>query len=163
MDVYIVFGVSGSGKSTIGAALAEQLGLPHFDADDFHPQSNIDKMKRGFPLNDDDREPWLQDLATAIEKWSNDKGAVLSCSALKEKYRAILSSKAQNIHWVHLHGEQKVIADRLAKRKSHFFNPNLLASQFNDLEIPKYGLQVSIENEPAEILNIIINHTFTPE
>ena len=88
--VYIIFGVSGSGKTTIGQLLAKKLNIPFYDADDYHPVSNIEKMASGKPLNDNDREPWLGLIAMEIKKWKTQEGAVLACSALKEKYREIL-------------------------------------------------------------------------
>jgi len=158
MEVYIVFGVSGSGKSTIGKLLANRLKIPHFDADDFHPKANLDKMKSGQPLNDGDRAPWLERLSTEIGAWSQAAGAVLSCSALKEKYRQQLSSKADDVRWVLLLGEKEVLAERLAARKGHFFNPKLLDSQFKDLEIPTYGCHVDVKDAPDKIIEDIINH-----
>lgn len=158
MNVYVVFGVSGSGKSTVGRILADTLGIPHYDADDFHPKSNKDKMASGQPLNDKDRDPWLRTLALEMGDWSQKEGAVLSCSALKEKYRKILESHCDEIHWVLLHGTRELLADRLAQRKSHFFNPKLLDSQLIDLEIPIYGCHVDIAKAPEEIITTIKNH-----
>lgn len=156
MTVYIVCGVAGSGKSTIAKLLADRLGLNHFDADDFHPKSNIDKMSRGDPLDDEDRSPWLYTLADKIRIWSQEGGAVLSCSALKEKYRAVLGSNCSDIIWIFLAGSQELIRQRLEDRKGHFFDNTLLDAQFRDLEFPEYALQVSIENTPEDIINIII-------
>ncbi|MCV9389123.1 decarboxylating NADP(+)-dependent phosphogluconate dehydrogenase [Reichenbachiella ulvae] len=153
--IVIVFGVSGSGKSTIGQLLSQHLSVPFADADDYHPQKNIDKMASGQPLNDQDRESWLLDLAGLIDE-NKEKGLVLACSALKEKYRKILSSGDQKIHWVHLAGTKEVLTERLQQRKQHFFNPALLDSQLATLEKPKYGIEVNVEDSPEEIINTVL-------
>jgi len=164
----IVCGVSGTGKSTIGSSLAERLDLPFFDADDFHSEANIEKLTDGLPLDDDDRAPWLGLLASNIAKWAAQNGAVLACSALKESYRQVLASKCREpIQWVTLIGSEELLIARLAARKGHFFNPRLLSSQLDILEVPKYGLQVDITPPPEEIVAAIlpalpISHQFTP-
>ncbi|MEP2651151.1 MAG: gluconokinase, partial [Paraglaciecola sp.] len=99
--ILIVCGVSGTGKSTIGSQLAKKLELPFYDGDDFHPESNVQKMQSGTPLNDKDRQPWLASLAKHIASWEIDGGAVLACSALKESYRKILASSANTqVNWI---------------------------------------------------------------
>jgi len=104
--VIILMGVSGCGKTTVGELLAKKLSLPFFDADDFHPVENVKKMQSGMPLNDDDRKPWLDELARQIKKWNRNDGAVLACSALKEKYRQILrgNSNREDVQIVYLKG-----------------------------------------------------------
>lgn len=159
MTVYIVFGVSGSGKSTIGKLLAGELAVKHIDADAYHPQTNIDKMGRGEALDDEDRWPWLCKLADELGTWSQQKNVVLSCSALKEKYRVLLASGCKDIKWIYLEGERELIEHRLRQRKDHFFNIKLLDSQFRDLEIPNYAYRVSITNTPEEIIEMIIMQT----
>lgn len=154
--IIILMGVSGSGKTTIGKKLSKNTGMPYFDADDFHPLSNINKLKQGKALNDKDRMPWLSNLAAKIEGWKNEDGIILGCSALKEKYRKILSSKNSNITWVFLSGSFYLIQSRLEKRTDHFMSPSLLKSQFDDLEIPNYGIKVSIELTPKEIVKSIL-------
>jgi len=129
----VVMGVSGSGKSTVGAALAQRLGVPFADADDFHPPANVAKMKAGTPLNDDDRYPWLE----AIGGWLADHcgtGGVMSCSALKRKYRDQLRRHCPQAEFVHLSGSPEVIAARQASRPGHFMPASLMASQFATLE-----------------------------
>ena len=129
----VVMGVSGSGKSTVGAALAQRLGVPFADADDFHPPANIAKMKAGVPLDDDDRYPWLE----AIGGWLADHcgtGGVMSCSALKRKYRDQLRRHCPQAEFVHLSGSPEVIAARQASRPGHFMPASLMASQFATLE-----------------------------
>jgi len=154
--IVIVCGVSGTGKSTIGEMLAEKMKLPFFDGDDFHPQANVQKMQNGNPLNDDDRKPWLEKLSEHLALWSNKKGAVLACSALKESYREILSSNGANdIKWVFLNGSRELLTERLGARKGHFFNPKLLDSQLDTLELPDYGLLVDVLPTPQQIVDDI--------
>ncbi len=148
-------GVSGSGKTTIGEQLAKKLELPYYDADDFHPQTNIDKMKSGLPLNDNDRKPWLLTLAKELSLWEQKKGAVLACSALKETYRTLLMSQSKKIEWVYLSGTFNVIKSRLESRAGHFMKSDLLQSQFDALEVPNYGIHVTIDNTPLQIINTI--------
>ncbi|MFT2091087.1 gluconokinase [Paraglaciecola sp. 2405UD69-4] len=155
--ILIVFGVSGTGKSTIGYQLAQQLHLPFYDGDDFHPQSNIQKMKNGNPLNDQDRQPWLASLAQHISDWENEKGAVLACSALKEGYRQTLASLCKtNIQWVLLNGSRELLLERLNSRNDHFFDPQLLDSQLDTLELPDYGWTIDIQKSPSEIINKLL-------
>ena len=149
-------GVSGCGKTTIGKLLADNLKIPYFDADDFHPKENIEKMKNGIPLTDEDRFPWLQNLANQIEIWENAGGAVLSCSALKEDYRQILKSKVHNVQWVYLSGTYDLIAKRMKNRTNHYMKSKLLQSQFDTLEEPDYGLKIDILAPPTEIVNSIL-------
>lgn len=131
-SAYVVMGVSGSGKSTVGAALAQRLGVPFEDADDLHPRANIAKMTAGLPLDDEDRYPWLE----AIGEWlaGHADGGVMSCSALKRAYRDQLRRHAPGVVFVHLEGSQLVITDRQASRPGHFMPASLLASQFATLE-----------------------------
>jgi gluconokinase len=129
----VVMGVSGSGKSTVGAALGQRLRVPFADADDFHPQANIDKMSAGIALDDHDRHPWLE----AIGEWlaaHDQRGGVISCSALKRKYRDQLRHHAHRVVFVHLEGSREVITARQASRPGHFMPASLLSSQFATLE-----------------------------
>jgi carbohydrate kinase (thermoresistant glucokinase family) len=155
--IIIVMGVSGCGKTTIGKRLSEHTGLTYYDADDFHPQSNIDKMSRNVPLTDKDRWPWLQALADNMVSWEAEGGAVLACSALKESYRATLSSGSANISWVFLSGSFDLIKSRMESRNGHYMKSSLLQSQFDALEMPEYGLHISIDKNPGEIVNLIIS------
>jgi gluconokinase len=128
-----VMGVSGSGKTTVGAALAQRLGVPFADADDFHPAANVAKMSAGTPLDDLDRLPWLQ----TISLWLADHaatGAVVSCSALKHWYRTILREAAPTQVFIHLDGSPEVVARRVAGRPGHFMPASLVDSQFATLE-----------------------------
>jgi gluconokinase len=128
----VVMGVSGSGKSTVGAALAQRLRVPFADADDFHPPANIAKMTAGQALDDDDRYPWLE----AIGDWlaEHSAGGVMSCSALKRRYRDQLRRHCPDVEFLHLAGTPAVIGKRQASRPGHFMPASLLASQFQTLE-----------------------------
>ncbi len=153
----VVCGVSGSGKTTIGKLLADALGMPFFDADDFHPPSNIEKMASGVPLDDRDRQSWLATLATNLSSWEKDGGAVLACSALKESHRAALGSCCdEQPNWVVLRASEAVLADRLASRKGHFFDKELLKSQLDVLEVPDYGWVIDSQAPPQEIVNDVL-------
>jgi len=151
-------GVSGCGKTTIGQGVAKLLGIPYYDADDFHSKSNIEKMKKGIPLDDNDRLPWLNTLADQIKTWDGQGGAVLSCSALKESYRKLLASKSKDVKWIYLKGSFELIRSRLEEREGHYMKAGLLQSQFDTLEEPDYGVHVPIENTPKNIISTIISN-----
>ncbi len=129
----VVMGVTGSGKSTVGVALAERLGVPYGDADDFHPPANIAKMSAGVPLDDDDRAPWLRAIGAWLAE-HGERGAVASCSALKRAYRDVLRAAAPDVVFLHLHGEPDTVRDRVASRTEHFMPESLVRSQFDALE-----------------------------
>ena len=153
----VVCGVSGVGKTTIGILLSEALEIPFHDADDFHPASNVEKMSSGIPLDDGDRRLWLETLARNLSVWEKEGGAVLACSALRERYRTILESRcSERIRWIVLHASEAVLGDRLASRKGHFFDRRLLGSQLDALEIPDYGWLIDAQPSPREIVNEIL-------
>ncbi len=140
--IIIVMGVSGVGKTTIGRALAQDLGWRFAEGDDFHSAANIAKMHAGIPLTDEDRAPWLQSLRYAITEWLADsQNVVLACSALKASYRTVLLVSPK-VKFVYLRGSFELIARRLALRKGHYMNPDLLRSQFDTLEEPKGTLTI---------------------
>ena len=142
--IVVVMGVTGCGKSTVGAALAQRLGLRFVDADDFHPPGNVAKMAAGTPLTDEDRWPWLDRLASELRAIEDSGGsAVLACSALKEAYRARIVM-AGDVRFVHLVGDQATIASRLAERKHRYMPPSLLASQFATLERPANAVEIDV-------------------
>lgn len=156
--IIILMGVSGSGKTTVGEKLASKLGVSFFDADDFHSRANILKMMTRQPLTDADRRPWLQTLRGMIEGWMGvGASAVLACSALKQAYRNILLRAGEPITLVYLRGSKDTILARMARR-SHFFNPELLQSQFDALEEPSHGdaMMVEIDDEVDAIVAAII-------
>jgi gluconokinase len=135
--VIIIFGVSGAGKTTVGELLARELGWHFFEADDFHSPANIEKMRRGVPLTDDDRRPWLENLRELIKRRvTSNESAVLACSVLKRVYRKHLHVSAE-VKLVFLRGDYELVAKQLRHRRGHFMNPGLLRSQFADLEEPQ--------------------------
>ena len=156
--IVIVFGVSGAGKTTIGKLLAEDLGWWFYEADDFHPPANIEKMRRGIPLTDEDRWPWLQSLRERIVRaLGAGENAVLACSALKEKYRRYLRINS-DVRFVFLRGDYALIAEQLRQRRGHFMNPALLRSQFADLEEPPPDedvLTIELGRTPQELVEEI--------
>ncbi len=157
-SIIILYGISGSGKSTIGKLLSDQLNIPFYDGDDFHPVSNVSKMSTGISLTDEDRFPWLEILADKISTWSNEQGAVLACSALKEKYRTRLSGSTEHINWILLEGSYELIKNRMDQREDHYMKSSLLQSQFDTLEIPNYGLRINIDIHPEEIVKTILSN-----
>lgn len=135
--VVVLMGVSGSGKSTTGKRLAKKLGWTFRDGDEFHPDANVSKMRAGTPLTDDDRWPWLDAIAAWIDECrATGQHGIVACSALKRVYRDRLAHGARDVRIVHLRGSEKLIGDRMSRRKNHFMPPSLLASQFATLEEP---------------------------
>jgi len=159
----VVMGVSGSGKSTVGAALAQRLKVPFADADDFHPPANIDKMTAGRPLDDDDRYPWLE----AIGVWLAERcaaGGVMSCSALKRRYREQLRRHCPGVEFLHLEGTPEVIGRRQASRPGHFMPASLLASQFATLEPlgdDERGVSIDVDQNIDSIVDAYMATTGT--
>lgn len=152
--IVIVMGVSGSGKSTIGRALARALALPFVEGDDYHPRANVEKMASGQPLDDADRAPWLEALAAVLAEAEQTGGSVLACSALKKRYRDVLKSElSTKPQVVYLDGSASLLAERLAGRDGHFFPPHLLASQFEALEPPADAIYVDLRKSVEEIVS----------
>jgi gluconokinase len=148
-------GVTGSGKTTVGQALAESLQWQFADADDFHPASNVAKMRAGIPLDDADRAPWLAALRTQIDKWLHaGTNAVLACSALKQAYRDELVV-SPGVRIVYLRARSDLIEERLKERHGHYMDPNLLPSQFSTLEEPMDALVVDVDASVPDILRQI--------
>ncbi|MEV8568976.1 gluconokinase [Streptomyces sp. NPDC051322] len=151
--VVVLMGVAGTGKTTIGPLLAQALGVPYAEGDDFHPPANIAKMSAGTPLQDADRWPWLD----AIGQWAHSRagrGGVVSSSALKRAYRDRLRAEAPGVVFVHLTGDRKLIEERMTERKGHFMPTALLDSQFATLQPlgdDEPGVAVDISGTPAEI------------
>jgi len=138
--------------------LASALGIPFYDADDFHPQDNIVKMEQGIPLQDLDRKFWLETLSENLTQWEAATGAVLACSALKEMYRTVLHSGVNNdMTWVYLYGRSELIKERMAGRRGHYFKPELLDSQLADLEPPQYGWHFNISSSADHIVKSILD------
>ncbi|WP_370568414.1 gluconokinase [Lacinutrix sp. WUR7] len=154
--VIYIMGVSGCGKSTIGKLLAQELDIPFFDGDDFHSKANIKKMSNGKPLNDEDRQGWLETLNDLAKKQLTKNSCVIVCSALKQKYRDTLSLDLEaQTRWVYLSGDFNQIFNRVNKRRNHFMPSELLKSQFETLEEPKDALKIDISLTPENIIKTI--------
>jgi len=150
--IVIVMGVVGAGKTTVGRRLAEQQRWEFADADDFHPPANVEKIRQGISLNDDDRKPWLERLRAAIAHWIAEKrNVVLACSALKRSYRHELEVGPE-VRFVYLKGSADLIAERLRSRQGHFAGEQILAGQFADLEEPEAAVTVDIASTPQQIM-----------
>ena len=159
--IVVLMGVSGSGKTTIGTLLAERTGTVFADADDYHPAANKQKMASGQPLNDDDRQPWLEELNRLLRNWYElGEGGVLACSALKARYRDTLAQGMPKgaVAFVLLDGSRDLIAGRLAARQHEYMNPNLLDSQLATLETPDDALKIVNDRPPAQIVDEILQH-----
>lgn len=133
MRCYVLMGVSGCGKSSVGAALSVTCGMTFVDGDDLHPEANIEKMSRGDALNDEDRAPWLADVGRALAEGCGP--VIIGCSALKKSYRNIIRAEVpEPVHFMHLHAPKDVLAERVTQRAGHFMPTSLLDSQFETLE-----------------------------
>ncbi len=158
MDRFVIMGVSGCGKSAIGAAFAKTIGARFIDGDDLHPASNIAKMSAGQPLDDADRWPWLERVGTSLQ--AAEGKVVVGCSALKRSYRdKIRAAAGGEVCFVHLSGDKHVIAARMQARAGHFMPPALLDSQFAALEPPQLdetSLSVDIDQRPEAIVAALI-------
>ena len=158
---FIVMGVSGSGKSTVGQALAEKLGWDFFDADDFHPPENIAKMAAGIPLSDSDRTPWLAALSDQLfTTLKAGRHPVLACSALKESYREKLLDGKAGVEVIYLKGSYELLWARMSGRQGHFMKPEMLKSQFATLEEPQNALIVEVSMPLEEMLALVLEKRF---
>lgn len=152
MKSLVIMGVSGSGKTTVGKLLAQKTGSRFLDGDDFHPPENVAKMSSGIPLTDDDRQGWLETLATIIHE--ADDLTIIACSALKASYREILKESV----FIFLHGSPELLADRIKQRSGHYMPPGLLQSQLETLEIPTDALALNVVESPNTLVDRIITH-----
>lgn len=148
----IVMGVCGSGKTTVGLAIAKELHASFIDGDDLHPRANIIKMRSGHPLNDEDRKPWLERVSDVFFSLANrSSSGVVVCSALKKKYRDIIREGNEDLIFIHLYGSKELILERMAQRKGHYMKEDMVNSQFADLEFP--------QADEKDVINIDISGT----
>lgn len=153
----VLMGVAGSGKTAVGMEVAQKLDWIFLDADNFHPPANIEKMKHGIPLNDQDRAPWLQRLHDELQQQTMEgHSVILACSALKESYRAVLRDEVSPPTFVYLDVDPETIRDRLQHRTTHFFPKELMASQFAALEKPKDAIIIDARKTLAEVVELVI-------
>jgi gluconokinase len=151
--VVVLMGVSGTGKTEVGTRLAEALGAEFVEGDDYHPPANVEKMRSGAPLDDADRQPWLERLSREIGAWLDaGEPVVLACSALKQRYRDILKAGRPGVCFVHLKGDPALIRERLQGRRGHYMPASLLESQFAALEEPADAITVGIDAPPEAIV-----------
>jgi gluconokinase len=155
--VIVVMGVAGAGKTTVGRRLADVMRCRFADADDFHAPANVEKMRRGVALDDEDRAPWLAALAGAIDEWLRaDACVVLACSALKAKYRAALRRDPARVQFVYLKVPPEIAHARVANRPGHFMKENLVEQQFDALEEPSRALVVDASQPPDDIVRRLL-------
>jgi carbohydrate kinase (thermoresistant glucokinase family) len=155
--VLVLMGPMGCGKTAIGKMLAKKLGWPFHDADDFHPKENVEKMRAGIALTDEDRKLWLEKLRANIQGWlKHRQSTILACSALKQAYRDILGVNQSTVRTVYLKGSYELLRKRLEERQHPYMDKNLLRSQLDTLEEPKDGLTVDISETPEIIVGTII-------
>ena len=156
----VVMGVAGCGKSTVAKLAAERLGWYFVEGDSLHPPANVEKMSTGIPLDDDDRRPWLEEIAATIRRWrSEGHSGVIACSALRRSYRDTIAAGENDVCFVHLHGERNLIAQRLAERRGHFMPIALLDSQFATLEPPTGGeraISLDVAVNPAQLVDDVV-------
>lgn len=161
--IVVLMGVAGSGKTTVGRVLSERLAWRFVDADDFHPAVNVEKMRNGIPLTDEDRWPWLDRLNAMLrEEQCAGHDLILGCSALKARYRERLSAGLLGVSWVHLKGGFELIESRLRARRGHYMPPTLLASQFAALEEPADALKLDIAPPPETLASQVMEHLALP-
>ncbi|MDB4792292.1 gluconokinase, partial [Akkermansiaceae bacterium] len=152
MKSLVIMGVSGSGKTTVGKLLAQKTGGRFLDGDDFHPPKNVAKMSSGIPLTDEDRQGWLETLASIIHE--ADDLTIIACSALKASYREIL----KEAEFIFLHGSPELLADRINQRSGHYMPPGLLQSQLETLEVPTNVLALNVVESPQTLVEQIMAH-----
>lgn len=154
--IVVLMGVTGAGKTTVGLLLAKALGAEFAEGDSYHPRSNVEKMRRGIPLDDADRRPWLEALSAEIGRWlAEDRTVVLACSALKQSYRDLLAAGRPGVVFVHLKGEQALLRARLERRQGHYMPPSLLASQLATLEEPEDAITIDVAAPPEALVEQI--------
>jgi gluconokinase len=161
--IAVLMGVSGCGKTTVGKILSRITGWRMFDADDFHSAENIEKMRSGVPLTDEDRWPWLDNLNTLLREWGENENVLLACSALKQSYRDRLARGCRDVRWILLSGDFDLILSRLANRRGHYMPASLLRSQFETLEEPADAIVIDIADQPEVIARRIAEVLGAPQ
>ncbi len=157
--VLILMGPMGSGKTAVGKMLAKKLGWPFYDGDNFHPEENVEKMRAGIALTDEDRRLWLEKLRDNIERWLKERqNTILACSALKQSYRDILGVDQKAVRTIYLKGSYQLLRKRIEDRQHPYMNKDLLRSQLDTLEEPEEGLRVDISATPEMIVSTIIQN-----
>lgn len=158
-----IMGVSGCGKTTIGEGLSARTGFPFYDADNFHPKENVEKMRAGTPLTDEDRRPWLENIHRFVKEKIESQDIIVVCSALKKVYREILSQGIE-IHckWILLDGDYDTVLQRLKERTGHFMPATLLRSQFDALETPADAIAIDIRQTPDKMIDLILSKMEEP-
>lgn len=157
--VLILMGPMGCGKTTIGKMLAEKLGWSFYDGDDFHPKKNVEKMRAGIALTDEDRKLWLAKLHATVQDWLRDRqNTILACSALKQAYRDMLGVDQKTVRTVYLKGSYELLRKRVEERQHPYMDKNLLRSQLDTLEEPREGLTVDISATSEIVVSAIIDH-----
>jgi gluconokinase len=158
-DAVVVMGVASCGKTTLGEALAQHLGVPFTEGDKLHTLANVAKMSKGIPLTDDDRWPWLAQVGASLK---GTEGRVVSCSALKQSYRKAIAEAAERpLKFIHLHGSPEVLRERISARKGHFMPASLLDSQLATLEMPtaaEAAITIDIDQSPERILKAALDY-----
>ena len=155
--VLVLIGPMGCGKTTVGRVLSRKLSWPFYDGDDFHPPVNVEKMRRGVPLNDADRRPWLHILKNHIDAWlQSGQSVLLACSALKRQYRDLLGIDQKTVISVYLKGSYELLQKRIGSRRHAYMDQELLQSQIDTMEVPQDGLTVDISASPDKIADSII-------
>lgn len=155
--IILLMGVAGSGKTTVGRMLAERLRWSYYEADDFHPPANKQKMGAGIPLNDEDRAPWLGAIHHAMQECATqNRPSIFTCSALKARYREVLSAGLPQLKWVFLHAPRDVLLERLQHRSGHYMKASMLDSQFAALETPTDALAIDVRHPPEEIVDLVL-------
>jgi gluconokinase len=154
--IVVLMGVTGTGKTTVGRLLAKALDAEFAEGDSYHPPANVEKMRSGIPLDDDDRRPWLETLSAEIGRWlAEGRTVVLACSALRQAYRDLLAAGRPGVRFVHLKGEEALLRSRLEERRGHYMPPSLLASQLATLEPPTDAITIDVSAPPEAIVGQI--------
>jgi gluconokinase len=160
MTVFVIMGVSGAGKTTVGVEAARRLDLPFFEGDSFHPKANIEKMSSGIPLTDADRVPWIDALTSGVNDRADPKrGAIVACSALSRFVRQRIRERMHDaVNFILLHGAPQIIEERLSTRPTHYMKAGMLASQLAALQMPRDAYCVDVARPLDEVVQDVVDH-----